>query len=99
MPCWVSEDRALLLVGFAGGFRRSELANLNVGDIEFTEDGLVVRLRRSKTDQEATGRKVGIPFGSNRGTCPVRSLKAWLEASGPRALARWSQATSGPALR
>ena len=75
-------DRALLLVGFAGGFRRSELVSLNVGDIEFTEDGLVVRLRRSKTDQEGAGRKVGIPFGSNRGTCPVRSLKAWLEASG-----------------
>ena len=61
MPCWVSEDRALLLVGFAGGFRRSELVSLNVGDIEFTEDGLVVRLRRSKNDQEAAGRKVGSP--------------------------------------
>ena len=61
MPCWVSEDRALLLVSFAGGFRRSELVSLNVGDIEFTEDGLVVRLRRSKNDQEAAGRKVGSP--------------------------------------
>ena len=82
MLCWVSEDRALLLVGFAGGFRRSELVSLNVGDFEFAEDGLVVRLRRSKTDQEGAGRKVGIPFGANRGTCPVRSLKAWMEESG-----------------
>ena len=75
-------DRALLLVGFAGGFRRSELVSLNVRDLKFTNDGLTVTLRRSKTDQEAPGRKVGLPYGSSPETCPVRSLKAWLEASG-----------------
>ena len=64
-PVGYPEDRALLLVGFAGGFRRSELVSLNVGDLEFTEDGLVVRLRRSKTDQEPMGWEVagGNPAG------------------------------------
>ena len=75
-------DRALLLVGFAGAFRRSELVGLNVEDCEFTSDGLVVVLRRSKTDQGGEGRKIGVPFGSNPGTCPVHALRAWLEASG-----------------
>ena len=71
-------DRALLLVGFAGAFRRSELAALEFADLTFTAEGLVVNLRRSKTDQEAKGREVGIPFGTDELTCPVRSLKAWL---------------------
>lgn len=75
-------DRALLLVGFAGAFRRSELVGLNCEDVEFTADGLVVTLRRSKTDQEGEGRKVGIPFGSNPETCPTRALRAWIGASG-----------------
>lgn len=88
-------DRALLLVGFSGGFRRSEIVALDVADIEFNADGLVVMLRRSKTDQEAIGRKIGIPFGSTPPTCPVRSLRAWLDAAsiteGPvfRAVGRW----------
>jgi len=51
-------------------------------DVTFTEEGAVVLLRRSKTDQEGEGRKIGIPFGSTPQTCPVRSLRAWLEASG-----------------
>jgi site-specific recombinase XerD len=75
-------DRALLLLGFAGAFRRSELVALDVTDAVFTEDGIVVHLRRSKTDAEGAGRKVGIPYGSHPATCPVRVLKAWLAASG-----------------
>jgi integrase len=75
-------DRALLLVGFAGAFRRSELVALDVADVAFTDDGLVVTIRRSKTDQEAEGRKIGIPFGSRAVTCPVRVLRAWLDAAG-----------------
>jgi integrase len=71
-------DRALLLVGFAGAFRRSELVGLDIEDLEFNENGLVVHLRRSKTDPEGQGRKVGIPYGSTPATCPVRALKAWL---------------------
>jgi integrase len=77
-----TRDRALLLVGFAGAFRRSELVSLDVADIAFTDDGLVITLRRSKTDQEAEGRKIGIPHGSKHTTCPVRALRAWLEAAG-----------------
>jgi site-specific recombinase XerD len=75
-------DRALLLLGFAGAFRRSELVDLNVADLDLGPDGLAVTLRRSKTDQEGQGRPVGIPYGSNPCTCPVRALKAWLEAAG-----------------
>jgi len=71
-------DRALLLLGFAGGFRRSELVSLSLHDLTFTGDGLIVLLRRSKTDQEGQGREVGIPFGSTPATCPVRALRAWL---------------------
>jgi site-specific recombinase XerD len=70
-------DRALLLVGFAGAFRRSELVGLNVEDLSFTGDGLVVELRRSKTDQEGQGRRVGIPFGRRGLTCPVEGMRAW----------------------
>src|SRR6202040_2946244 len=56
-------DRALILLGFAGAFRRSELVSLDVKDCEFGKDGLTVTLRRSKTDQEGQGRKIGIPYG------------------------------------
>ncbi|QSO55457.1 tyrosine-type recombinase/integrase (plasmid) [Alicyclobacillus curvatus] len=72
-------DRALLLIGFAGAFRRSELVALDMGDIELTEDGLTITIRRSKTDQEGKGRKLGVPYGSHRETCPVRAWLAWKE--------------------
>jgi site-specific recombinase XerD len=75
-------DRALLLLGFAGAFRRSELVALDIADVSFTADGLIVRLPRSKTDQEGQGATKGIPYGSNPTTCPVRVLRAWLEAGG-----------------
>jgi integrase len=75
-------DRALVLLGFAGAFRRSELVGLDIADLDFGRDGLTVNLRRSKTDQEGQGRNVGIPYGSNPETCPVRSLQDWLEVSG-----------------
>jgi site-specific recombinase XerD len=74
-------DRALLLTGFAGGFRRSELAALTTDDLQETAEGIVVRLRRSKTDQEGQGRPVALPYGSDPRTCPVRALRAWLEAA------------------
>ncbi len=83
-------DKALLLIGFAGAFRRSELVGLNVEDFEFTEDGLLVALRRSKTDQEGEGRRVGIPHGSDPRTCPVRALRAWLDCA---------RIAEGPAFR
>ena len=76
-----TRDRALLLIGFAGGFRRSELARLSVEDITVERDGLVINLSRSKTDQDGQGRNVGIPFGSNPDTCPVRCYQDWLAAA------------------
>ena len=75
-------DRALILVGYASAFRRSELAAIDCAHLSFTKDGLVIDLHRSKTDQEAAGRKVGIPFGKDEATCPVRALRCWLAKSG-----------------
>ncbi len=77
-----SRDRALVLLGFAGAFRRSELVALDVEDCSFGKDGLTVTLRRSKTDQNGAGRKIGIPYGANPETCPVRMLQAWIEQAG-----------------
>jgi len=73
-----ARDRALVLLGFAGAFRRSELVALDVEDCAFSKDGLTVTLRRSKTDQDGAGRKIGIPYGSNPETCPVRVLQDWI---------------------
>jgi integrase len=75
-------DRALILLGFAGAFRRSKLVALDVEDCAFGKDGLTIALRRSKVDQEGTGRKIGIRYGSNPETCPVRNLQEWLEQAG-----------------
>ena len=75
-------DRALILLGFAGAFRRSEVVGLDIADLDFSRDGLTVTLRRSKTDQDGQGRKVGVPYGSNPETCPVRVLQSWLEQAG-----------------
>jgi site-specific recombinase XerD len=73
-------DRAILLLGFAGAFRRSELVALNINDIEQTPEGMLIMLRRSKTDQEGIGRRVAIPRGEI--ACPVEAVKAWLGAAG-----------------
>jgi len=74
-------DKALLLLGFAGAFRRSELVGLDVADIEHVRQGIVINLRRSKTDQTGAGRKIGIPFGRTR-WCPVKHLVDWLDHAG-----------------
>lgn len=70
-------DRAILLVGFAGAFRRSELTALRWGDLRTTADGLVLHIRRSKTDVTGRGTYVGIPYGRSTLTCPVRAMAAW----------------------
>jgi site-specific recombinase XerD len=80
-----ARDRALMLLGFAGAFRRSELVGLDITDCVFGKDGLTVTLRRSKTDQDGAGRKIGIPYGSNPETCPVRTVQAWLAEVGANA--------------
>lgn len=83
-------DRAILLVGFAGALRRSEVAALEVRDLQYTPDGLRLYIRKSKTDQEGHGQVIGILHGAHPHTCPVRALRAWLHASG---------ITEGPVFR
>jgi site-specific recombinase XerD len=73
-------DRALILLGFAGAFRRSELVALRVEDITETPDGLRVTIRRSKTDQEGQGHEIAVPRGAR--LRPVEALRAWLDAAG-----------------
>jgi len=70
-------DRALLLVGFAGALRRSELVALQVEDVAATASGLRLRIARGKTDQEGQGAEVGLPRGRHAGTCPVRAFDDW----------------------
>jgi site-specific recombinase XerD len=74
-------DRALLLLGFCGALRRSELAAVKVEDLEFTAQGIILTLPRSKTDQTGQGRKIGIPKGRGR-ICPVMSVNEWIGQSG-----------------
>ncbi len=76
-----TRDRALILLGFAGGFRRSELVAIEFEDIEFVEEGLKVFVKRSKTDQSGEGMTKGIPYFTNINYCPVVSLKRWIEIS------------------
>jgi site-specific recombinase XerD len=81
-------DRAILLLGFAGAFRRSEISALKVEDVEEVPEGLRVRVRRSKSDQEGEGHTIPIVRGSR--ACPVAAVNAWLEAA---------SITSGPIFR
>jgi integrase len=75
-------DRAILTLGWLGAFRRSELVALQVGDVMKTAEGLLVRVRRAKGDQEGRGGEKGIPYASRASLCPVRALEAWLGAAG-----------------
>ena len=77
-----ARDRALFLVGFAGALRRSELVGMNVADITWTEDGLVLLITRSKTDAEGAGARIGINCGKAIETCPVSALLDWLTMAG-----------------
>lgn len=72
-----ARDRALLLLGFCAALRRSELVAVRIEDLEFTSQGIVLTLPRSKTDQQGEGRKIGIPKGRGR-ICPVMSVNDWL---------------------
>lgn len=74
-------DRALLLLGFCGALRRSELAAVRVEDLEFTTQGIILTLPRSKTDQTGQGRKIGIPKGRGR-VCPTQEINMWYLHSG-----------------
>ena len=75
------KNRALILVGFSGGFRRSELVAIDYEDLDFVSEGVKIFVKRSKTDQSGEGMTKGIPYFSNPEYCPVTSLKYWIEKS------------------
>ena len=74
-------DKAIILVGFSGGFRRSELVNIEYEDIEFVNEGVKIIIKRSKTDQSGEGMTKAIPYFDNKSFCPVISLKNWIDNS------------------
>ncbi len=71
-------DKALILIGFAGGFRRSELVNIEYDDVEFVTEGVKILIKRSKTDQSGEGNIKAIPYFENREFCPVIALKNYV---------------------
>ena len=74
-------DRAIILIGFGGGFRRTELISINYEDLEFVAEGLKITIRKSKTDQFGEGMIKGLPYFINEIYCPVKNLQKWLETS------------------
>ena len=72
-------DKAIILVGFSGGFRRSELVNIDYDDIEFVNEGVKIFIKRSKTDQSGEGMIKAIPYFDNKTFCPVLALKHWID--------------------
>ena len=74
-------DKAIILVGFSGGFRRSELVNIDYDDIEFVSEGVKIFIKRSKTDQSGEGMIKAIPYFDNKSFCPVLALKHWINNS------------------
>ncbi len=75
-------NRAVILLGFAAALRRSEIVALNAENLVWVESGMVITIARSKTDQEGAGVQIGVPYGSTLETCPVRTLRQWLDQSG-----------------
>ena len=74
-------DKSIILVGFGGGFRRSELISIDYEDLEFVNEGVKITIKRSKTDQYGEGTIKGLPYFSSEIYCPVKNLKKWLEIS------------------
>ena len=72
-------DKALVLIGFSGGFRRSELVDIEYEDLEFVSEGVKIFVKRSKTDQSGEGMTKAIPYFDNKNFCPVIALKNWIE--------------------
>ena len=77
----ITRDKAIILTGFAGGFRRSELVSINYEDLEFVSEGVKIFIKRSKTDQSGEGMIKALPYFENKDFCPVTWLKKWLEIS------------------
>ena len=76
-----SRDKAIVLIGFSGGFRRSELVSIEYEDLEFVVEGVKIFVKRSKTDQSGEGMTKAIPYFENEDFCPVIALKNWIEIS------------------
>ena len=74
-------DKAIILIGFGGGFRRTELISIDYEDLEFVPEGLKITLRKSKTDQFGEGMIKGLPYFDDENYCPVTNLRKWLEIS------------------
>ena len=74
-------DKTIILLGFAGGFRRIELISIDFEDLEFVSEGVKIFIRKSKTDQFGEGMIKGLPYFTNQKYCPVWHLKKWLEIS------------------
>ena len=74
-------DKSIILIGFGGGFRRTELISIDHEDLEFVPEGLKINIKRSKTDQFGEGMTKGLPYFTNEIYCPVLNLKKWLEVS------------------
>ena len=72
-------DRSIILIGFAGGFRRAELVSLDYDDLDFVTEGLKINIKRSKTDQFGEGSTKALPYLDNSNYCPVLSLKNWIK--------------------
>ena len=72
-------DKAIILLGFSGGFRRSELVNIDFDDLDFVPEGIKIFIKRSKTDQSGEGMIKAIPYFDNKFFCPVLALKKWID--------------------
>lgn len=89
-PLQIARDKAILLIGFYGAMRRSEIAGMDMQDLQFTRLGLLITLRKSKTDQYDRGQQIAIPYIQDKSICAVTALRHWLSVSG---------ITTGPVFR
>ncbi len=88
-------DRSIILIGFAGGFRRNEIVSLNYEDLDFVKEGLKITIRRSKTDQFGEGLVKALPYFDKYNYCPVVSIKKWIEISKIKSGALFKRFTKG----
>ena len=91
-------DRSIILIGFSGGFRRNEIVSLDFDDLDFVQEGLKIRIKRSKTDQFGEGSLKGLPYFDNSQYCPVVSIRKWIEISKINSGALFRRFTKGSKL-
>ena len=91
-------DKSLILIGFGGGFRRTELISIDHEDLEFVPEGVKITVRKSKTDQFGEGMIKGLPYFTNKTYCPIFNLKKWLEISNIKSGSIFRRFTKGSTL-